>query len=69
MNLQLIILRKYFKLISLFSTRAAASLAFKLFQKVRFKSVREREKDFFTKAKHFKVPSGGEDLLCYELCS
>ena len=68
MNLQLIILRKYFKLISLFSSRAAASLAFKLFQKVRIKSVREREKDFFLKAKHFKVPSLGEDLLCYELC-
>ena len=68
MNLQLIILRKYFKLISLFSTRAAASTAFKLFQKVRIKTVRDREKDFFIKAKHFKVPSSGEDLLCYELC-
>ena len=68
MNLQLIILRIYFKFISLFSSRIAASLAFKLFQKVRIKSVRDRERDFFEKAKHFKVPSIGEDILCYELC-
>ena len=66
MNFQLIILRIYFKFISLFSTRSAASAAFKLFQKVRIKAIREREKEFFEKAKHFKVPSGGEDLFCYE---
>ena len=66
MNFQLIILRIYFKFISLFSTRSAASAAFKLFQKVRIKAIREREKEFFEKAKHFKVPTGGEDLFCYE---
>ena len=66
MNFQLIILRIYFKFISLFSTRSAASAAFKLFQKVRIKAIREREKEFFEKARHFKVPSGGEDLFCYE---
>ena len=42
MNIQLIILRIYFKFISLFSTRSAASAAFKLFQKVRIKAIRER---------------------------
>ena len=69
MNLQLIILRIYFKFISFFSSRAAALLAFKLFQKVRVKSIRDREKDFFEKSHQFKVPSKGEDLLCYELCT
>ena len=44
MNLQLIILRIYFKFISFFSSRAAALLAFKLFQKVRIKSIKDKAK-------------------------
>jgi esterase/lipase len=66
-NLTVNVLQIYFKLISLFSSRTAASIAFKLFQKVRIKTVRDREKEFYKKTKHFKVPSIGEDLSCYEL--
>ena len=67
MNIQLNIVRLYFKLISLFAPKFAGSKAFKLFQKVRVKSIRKREEDFYTKASHFKVTSFKEDINCYEL--
>ena len=67
MNIQLNIVRLYFKLISLFAPKFAGSKAFKLFQKVRIKSIRKREEDFYTKANHFKVTSFKEDINCYEL--
>jgi esterase/lipase len=66
-NIQLNIVRLYFKLISLFAPKFAGSKAFKLFQKVRIKSIRKREEDFYTKANHFKVTSFKEDINCYEL--
>ncbi len=67
MNIQLNIVRLYFKLISLFAPKFAGAKAFKLFQKVRIKSIRKREEDFYTKANHFKVTSSKEDINCYEL--
>ena len=67
MNIQLNIVRLYFKLISLFAPKFAGSKAFKLFQKVRIKSIRKREEDFYTKANYFKVTSPKEDINCYEL--
>ena len=67
MNVQLNIVRLYFKLISLFSQKFAGAKAFKLFQKVRIKSIRKREEDFYTKANHFKVTFPKEDINCYEL--
>ena len=69
MNIQLNIVRLYFKLISLFAPKFAGAKAFKLFQKVRIKSIRKREEDFYTKANHFKVASSKEDINCYELGS
>jgi esterase/lipase len=66
-NIQLNIVRLYFKLISLFAPKFAGSKAFKLFQKVRIKSIRKREEDFYTKTNHFKVTSFKEDINCYEL--
>ena len=67
MNIQLNIVRLYFKLISLFAPKFAGAKAFKLFQKVRIKSIRKREEDFYFKANHFKVTSPKEDINCYEL--
>ncbi|MDC6470656.1 alpha/beta fold hydrolase [Flavobacteriales bacterium] len=67
MNIQLNIVRLYFKLISLIAPKFAGAKAFKLFQKVRIKSIRKREEDFYTKANHFKVTSPKEDINCYEL--
>ena len=67
MNLQIQSIRLYFKVISFFSSRYAAAIAFKLFQRVRIKSIRKREEDFYLNAKQFKVSSNKEDINCYEL--
>ena len=66
---QIFILRFYFKFISLFAPQFAGLKAFKLFQKVRKKTIRKREEKFYKEVQHFKVSSAKEDLLCYELGS
>ena len=68
MNFQIQILRYYFSFLSTIFPKYASLKAFKLFQKVKNKSIRDREKDFYKKAKHFKVSSNVADILCYDLC-
>ena len=67
MTFQLQFLRIYFKIVSFLSPRLSAVQAFRLFQKVRKKRIRKREEQFYERAKHFKIPSEKEDILCYEL--
>ena len=67
MNFQIYILRFYFKTISLFAPKLAGAKAFKLFQKVRIKTIRKREEEFYINAKHFNIPFDKESLSCYEL--
>ena len=67
MNFQIYILRFYFKTISLFAPKLAGVKAFKLFQKVRIKTIRKREEEFYINAKHFNIPFDKESLSCYEL--
>jgi esterase/lipase len=67
MNFQIYILRFYFKTISLFAPKIAGAKAFKLFQKVRIKTIRKREEEFYINAKHFNIPFDKESLSCYEL--
>ena len=67
MNFQLKLLRIYFKIASFVSPRLSAFQAFRLFQRVRKKSVRNRELHFYKEARHFKIPSLNEDVHCYEL--
>ena len=67
MKFQLQFLRFYFKVSSVLTPRWSAFQAFKLFQKVRKKRIRKREEAFYSVARHFKVPSLDEDVLCYEL--
>ena len=69
MSWQIYILRFYFKSISLFIPKFAGLNAFKLFQKVRIKTIRKREEGFYKEVHHFKVSSSKEDLLCYEIGS
>ena len=69
MSWQIYILRFYFKSISLFIPKFAGLKAFKLFQKVRIKTIRKREEGFYKEVHHFKVSSPKEDLLCYEIGS
>tara|TARA_B100000780_G_C21107993_1_gene447543 strand:+ start:600 stop:1445 length:846 start_codon:yes stop_codon:yes gene_type:complete len=67
MSFQIYILRFYFKTISLFAPKFAGSKAFKLFQKVRIKTIRKREEEFYINAKHFKISFDKENISCYEL--
>jgi pimeloyl-ACP methyl ester carboxylesterase len=69
MSWQIYILRFYFKSISLFIPKFAGLKSFKLFQKVRIKTIRKREEGFYKEVHHFKVSSIKEDLLCYEIGS
>ena len=69
MGWQIYIVRFYFKSISLFIPKFAGLKAFKLFQKVRIKTIRKREEEFYKEVHHSKVSSSKEDLLCYEIGS
>ncbi len=67
MSLQLKLIRAYFKISSFVAPKLSGFQAFKVFQKVRKKSIRKREQEFYSKTKHFKIPSLDEDVHCYEL--
>ena len=69
MGWQIYILKLYFKSFSFLLPRYAGLKAFKLFQKVRIKTIRKREEKFFNEAHKFKVIWSKEDLLCYEIGS
>ena len=67
MKIQLRILQVYFRIVSFLTPKLGGLHAFKLFQKVRRKNIKKNEENFYKKAKHFKIPSKKEDILCYEL--
>ena len=67
MSAQLRVIRGYIGFLSVVSPAVAAKKAFELFQKVRIKSIRNREKDFFDQSDLFIVPFAKEDLNCYRL--
>ena len=56
-----------FKILSALSPKLAAKEALSLFQKPHFKKMREREKDFFTKARELRIKNEGEDIILYAL--
>ncbi len=56
MNLQLSLLQKYLKALALISPKLASKKALQLFQTVRKKDIRDREKAFFATAFHINVP-------------
>jgi len=67
MKIYLQTLKIYYQIISYLSPKLGGKSAFKLFQKVRKKSISKREKAFYKRARHFKIPLQKEDLHCYEL--
>lgn len=58
--------RAYFALSSRIAPRATGRRSFRVFQKVRIKKIRERERAFFAKAKKFTVPFEKEPIDCFE---
>ena len=67
MNTDLILLRTYFGWTSMINPDKAAKKSFRLFQKVRRKSIREREEHFFASTRAFKVQTDKEPIDCFEL--
>jgi len=67
MSLALKVTRLYFKISSVIAPRATGKRAFRVFQKVRLKSIRKRELGFFEEARKFVVQGKYENLECFEL--
>ena len=72
MSLQKTLIKTYFGSVSTMAPQFAARNAFKLFQKVRKKNIREREEKFFQDARKFNVEAEldhgkTEHINCYEL--
>ena len=67
MSFTLKIVRMYFKIGSAIAPKSTAKRGFKMFQKVRIKSIRKREMEFFETAKKFTVSGTYETIDCFEL--
>ena len=66
MSVALKFVKAYFNLSSRVAPESAAKRSFRVFQKVRIKSIRDREVEFFDKAKKFVVPGKYENIDCFE---
>jgi len=60
------LIKLYFTILSNISPKVAANSAFEVFQKVRKKDIRDREKGFYTDAKAQKLNFKNEDLDVFE---
>ena len=60
-------IKTYFGLSSILAPEKTGKKSFDLFQKVRKKSVREREQVFFKEARSFKIHCEKEPIDCFEL--
>jgi len=63
------LIKTYYTILSFVSPKMAANSAFNIFQKVRKKSIRERERPFFEKARYYSLKHDKENLDCYEFGS
>lgn len=60
------IIQLYYSFLSVISPKLAAKSAFEMFQKVRKKDVREREREFYKRAVKYTIPFEKEDIDCFE---
>lgn len=66
MKVVLMIVRMLFKIGSVVAPKFTAKRGFRIFQKVRIKSIRKRELGFFDKARKFNVSGKYETIDCFE---
>jgi pimeloyl-ACP methyl ester carboxylesterase len=59
--------KHYLNALSIISPRLGGKIAVNLFQKVRLKQPKRREKAFYLNAKSFRIPFQKEDIFAYEL--
>jgi pimeloyl-ACP methyl ester carboxylesterase len=67
MKLYIKLIRVYLNTLSFVYPKKGGKVAVNMFQKVRIKTIKEKEKPFFEKAKPFKITREGENLQCYEM--
>ncbi len=60
------LIQTYYKFLSLISPQIAANSAFELFQKVRVKKIRDREKPFYEQAEPFTLAFDNENIQGYQ---
>ena len=65
--MKMIILKTYFGFSSILAPEKTGKKSFELFQQVRKKSIRDREKEFYNDARTFKVHRDKEPIDCFEL--
>jgi pimeloyl-ACP methyl ester carboxylesterase len=53
--------------LGIIAPKTSAKIAFNLFQKVRLKELKKREKPFYNKAKPFNISLENDELHCYEM--
>ncbi len=59
------LIKPYFKTLSAISPTLASKSAFEMFQKVRKKDIRDREKPFYDEANRYEIPFKNESIHCY----
>ncbi len=67
MKIYLKFIKIYLNLLSVIAPKYGGKVAFKLFQRVRLKTFKEKEQAFYDKVESFKVKQKGEDLHCYKI--
>lgn len=66
MKIILKIVKGYFAVGSRIAPRLTGKMGFRIFQKVRIKTIRKRELNFYAKAKKFSVTNKKENIDCFE---
>jgi hypothetical protein len=67
-DIMLKLIQLYFKILSNIAPKTAAKQAFNFFQKVRFKTIREREQVFYDEANTLIFEFNNDTLEYYEFC-
>ena len=63
----LLFYKYYLNFLSVFAPKYGGKVAVNLFQKVRLKELKRREKPFYEQAKAFRIPFDKENIFAYEL--
>lgn len=68
MKIYLKFIKYYLNILSIIAPKYGGKIVINIFQKVRIKRIKEAEKVFYSKMKHFKIPQKNkEPLHCYEI--
>jgi pimeloyl-ACP methyl ester carboxylesterase len=69
MKSSFLFLKIFLNTLGIIAPKTSAKIAFNLFQKVRLKELKKREKPFYDKVKSFNISLENDELHCYEMGS